>query len=282
MDKNVKNRHLLLAFLVAVSFLAAPAAKAQAADAAKEASTQLAGSNTAVSSEFEYILGPSDVLHIEALNHADFNVKTTIGPDNNIQLPYLGSFSAANLTVPALRDRILAELKRKGLFSNVSLQVEIVQYSSRFVTVLGGVTTPGLVPVDRAYHLSEILARAGGVREGSSNYVILSSKGGKGRKIAVEDIATGNEVNDPWVSPGDKVFVPAEIFYIKGQVRAPGAYSLPLKMTLAMALARGGGLTDAGSVHSIKVTRNNVVTDVDDLNFKIEPNDVVDVGTSWF
>jgi len=204
MGTNVKNRHLFLAFLVAVSFLAAPAAKAQAADAAKEASTQPVASNTAVSSEFEYILGPSDVLHIEALNHADFNVKTTIGPDNNIQLPYIGTFQAANMTVTALRDRILAELKHKGLFSNVSLQVEIVQYSSRFVTILGGVGAPGLVPVDRAYHLSEVLARAGGVREGGSNYVILGSKGGKQRRITVEDLATGSGANDPWVSPGDK------------------------------------------------------------------------------
>ena len=271
---SANMNRLLSCLVLLVTFAAAPALGAPAADPAPEAQ--------ATSPEFEYVLGPSDVLHIEVLNHQDFNVKTTIGFDNNIQLPYIGSFPAANLTVPVLHDRILAELRRRGLFSNVTLQVEIVQYSSRVVTVLGGVATPGLVPVDRAYHLSEILARVGGVREGSSNYVVLTAKNGKDRRITVEDLATGNGTNDPWVSPGDKIFVPSEIFYIKGQVRAPGAYPLPMKMTLAMALARGGGLTEAGSLRSIKITRNNVETDVKDLNFKIEPNDVIDVGMSWF
>jgi polysaccharide export outer membrane protein len=232
--------------------------------------------------DYNYILGPSDVVHIEALNHPDFNVKTSIGADGTIELPYIGTFRASNLTVADLHDRILGELKRKGIFSNVSLSVEVVGFGSRYVTVLGGVGTPGLVPVDRAYRLSEILARAGGVKEGGSDYAVWTSKDGTSHRLSIEDLATGGATKDPYVSPGDKIYVPTAVFYIKGQVKAPGAYPVGLNMTLAMALARGGGLTDMGSNRNITIVRDNVEVDPKDLNFLVQPNDVIDVGESWF
>ncbi len=231
---------------------------------------------------YHYVLGPSDVVHVEALNHPDFNIKTPVGADGIIQLPYIGGVAAANLTVLELRERIAAELKQKGVFSNVALEVDVVSYASRYVTVLGGVGAPGLLSMDRAYHLSEILARAGGVRDGSSNYVILRSVEGKERKLSVMDLATGDEKLDPFVEPGDKIYVPTEVFYVRGEVKTPGGYPLLLNMTLAMALARCGGLTDMGSDTRIKVIRNGFEVEPDGLNFKVLPDDVINVGESWF
>jgi polysaccharide export outer membrane protein len=232
--------------------------------------------------DYNYVLGQSDVVHIEALNHPDFNVKTTISADGTIELPYLGTFRASNMTVTELHDRVLADLRRKGIFSNVSLSVEVVGFGSRYVTVLGGVGTPGLVPVDRAYKLSEILARAGGVREGGSDYAVWTSKDGTVHRLSIEDLATGGGTKDPYVSPGDKIYVPTAVFYIQGQVKAPGAYPVGLNMTLAMALARSGGLTEMGSNRNITIRRDNVEMDPKDLSFLVQPNDVIDVGESWF
>jgi polysaccharide export outer membrane protein len=234
------------------------------------------------SRDYNYLLGPSDVIHVEALNHTDFNIRTTIGADGTIQLPYIGTVEAANTTVSVLRSRIADDLLRKGVFSNVAIAVDVVAYASRYVTVLGSVASPGLVPVDRAYRLSEILARAGGPREGSSNYIILRSARGPERRLAIEDLAIGDDSLDPFVSPGDKIYVPTEVFYITGQIKSPGSYPLSLKMTLAMALARGGGLTDFGSDNRIKVTRKGAEIDPHNLNFQIMPDDVIDVGESWF
>jgi polysaccharide biosynthesis/export protein len=186
------------------------------------------------------------------------------------------------LTISALRSHIADELKRKGIFSNVSLQVDVVLYASRSAIVLGGVVNPGLVFLDRTYRVSEILARAGGVKPGSSDYVVLHSPNGTERQISISDVATGDDAADPFVAPGDKIYIPMEVFYIKGQVKAPGAYPLALNMTLAMALARGGGLTDRGSDSHIRINRQGVEIKPDDLNFKVRPDDVVDVGESWF
>jgi polysaccharide export outer membrane protein len=266
-------------FLLALAPLSG---SAQIPVSATASASQPIASESVQQKSYSYLLGPSDVVQIEALNHPDFNVKAPIGADGTIQLPYIGSVSAANMTVPALRERIAQELSSKGVFSNITLVVNVVSYASRFVTVLGGVVAPGLIPIDRTYHLSDVLARAGGVKEGGADYVILRSPSGNEQQISVHDLATGDESTDPVVRPGDKIFIPTAVFYIKGQVKAPGAYPVSLNMTLAMALARGSGLTDIGSDHHIKVTRNGVVLDAGDLNFKVQPNDVIDVGESWF
>ena len=229
-----------------------------------------------------YILGPGDVIEVTALGHQDFDTKARIGSDGTIQLPYLGSFVAGDKTTTKLRDQIARALESGGYFSHPILSVEILSYASRYVTVLGGVGTPGLVPIDRAYRLSEILARVGGVREGGSDYVVLTREGQPEQRLAIRDLATGEEARDPYVLAGDKIYVPTEVFYIKGEVKAPGVYPLSHDMTLAMALARGGGLTDIGSESGIEITRNNAEMDPPDLNFKLEPNDIVNVGASWF
>ena len=53
-------------------------------------------------------------------------------------------------------------------------------------------------------------------------------------------------------------------------------------MTLRMALARGGGLTDTGSENRVTITRKNADIARAPLNGKIEPGDVIVVGESFF
>ncbi len=230
-----------------------------------------------------YILGSQDVIQVDALGRSDFSTKARISSDGTVQLPFLGAFPAADRTTVQLRDDIAAALQKGGFFAKPIIQVEVVSFASRYVTVLGAVGSPGLIPVERPYRLSEILARVGGVRGDGADYVILRSPKGPERRLQVKDLATGDESTDPYVQPGDKIFSPtAELFYVKGQVKAPGGYPLTTNMTLVMALARGGGITDLGSDSHIKIVRKNVTITPKDLNVKVEPNDVIDVGEGFF
>ena len=205
-----------------------------------------------------------------------------VGTDGKIQLPLLGAMAASDRTVLQLREDIKDALQKRGFFTQPIVEVQVVSYASRYVTVLGAVGTPGLIPVDRPYRLSEILARVGGIRDNGADHVTVRTKTGE-RDYAIKDLATGNETLDPYVQPGDKIFSPnADQFYIKGQVKGPGSYNLPPHMTLSMALARGGGLTDLGSDSHIKIIRNNVEISPKDLNAEVLPNDVIDVGEGWF
>jgi polysaccharide export outer membrane protein len=150
--------------------------------------------------------------------------------------------------------------------------VEVVSYGSRYVTMLGSFTQPGVVPLSRDFHLSEILARVGGVRGDGADYVILRSEGAPDKRYLVSKLSSGDPASDPVMKPGDKVFAPqAEVFYISGEVKAPGTYPMRSDLTIAQAIARGGGLTDSGTDKHVKVTRGG-------KTIKLEPGDKVQSG----
>ena len=165
----------------------------------------------------------------------EFKVRAPISADGSIQLPYLGKMTAANKTASQLSDDITRALVAGGYYAHPILSIEIVGYASRYVTVLGEVGTPGLVPIDRAYHLSEILARVGGTKEEAADYVIVRSPNSPERRYLVSSLATGADADDPLVTPGDKIFQPARrtvLHFRRSEGAARKRYSLVADMTL--------------------------------------------------
>jgi polysaccharide export outer membrane protein len=265
-------RPLIAVMALAISILTFGAVTAQAAPA-----------KAMPSADQTYLLGTSDVIEVSVLEHPDFTTRGRIGDDGAVRLPYLGSVVAANKTAPELADNVAQALDKGGFFTHPIVKVEIVSFGSRYVTVLGEVGTPGIVPVDRAYRLSEILARVGGVKDTGADYVVLRPADGPEQRLAIADIATGGLKEDPYVSPGDKIYSPkADLFYVSGQVNGPGAFALLPDMTIRMAIARAGGVNLQGSEKRLKLTRHGVKVDHVDLNDKIQPGDVLVVGESLF
>jgi polysaccharide export outer membrane protein len=230
-----------------------------------------------------YILGQSDVIEVSVLGRPDFTTRGRIGEDGLIRLPFIGDVPAVNKTASQLGNDVAAALDKGGFFAKPIVKVDVVSFASRYVTVLGNVTSPGLVPVDRAYRLSEIIARVGGVKEGGADYVIFTPARGAQRNISIAALATGDLTNDPYVSPGDKIYSPAaEVFYISGQIKTPGAYPIIPGMTIRMAISRGGGLTDSGSDKHLSLTRAGVKLKRVDLDSPMKPGDVIVVGERLF
>jgi polysaccharide export outer membrane protein len=230
-----------------------------------------------------YVLGPQDVVEVDVFGQADFKVRAPIGADGSIELPYIGKVAAANKTTIQLGGDIASALEAGGFYSHPIISIQIVAYASRYVTVLGEVGTPGLVPIDRAYHLSDILARVGGVKEDAADFVMVRPADGPERRYLVSDLATGDDAQDPLVSPGDKIFSPrAALFYISGQVKAPGAYPMTTGMTLRMAIGRGGGLTDLGTDRAVKVRGADGKVVSLTLDDQIAAGEVIVVGERLF
>jgi len=230
-----------------------------------------------------YVLGSSDVVDVSVQGRNDYNSRQRIAADGSIQLQFLGTIQAANKTARQLGDEIAAALDRGGYFTHPVVTVDVSSYASRYVVVLGNFGSPGLVPVDRPYHLSEIVARVGGVREAGADYVILRQHNGGERRLSLQALATGDSSDDPFVSPGDKIYSPpGEIFYISGQVKAPGAYTVLPNMTVRMAISRGGGLTDSGTDKRLSLTRTGKKQDRVDIDGKIQAGDVIVVGERLF
>lgn len=242
-------------------------------------SLPLAGNTTLADG---YVLGPGDVIEIAVLGRDEFRPRVQVQTDGTIQLPYLHSVKAADLTVLQLRDRVAALLREGGFYVDPVVSVTVASYASRYVTVLGEFGTPGLLPVDRAYRVSEIVARAGGLRATAGDDLVIRRAGGEQITLPLAAIASGSAAEDPFVQPGDKLYVAmAPNFYIYGQVNAPGAYRVEKGMTMRMALARGGGLTDRGSSKRVSLFRNGAKTKVN-LDEKITGGDTILIGERFF
>lgn len=264
------------ALAVPMSALAQPVAPPAAPPAVASPDAQPAPSP-------DYVLGPDDVVDVEVLGRADFKTRARIGADGTIQLPLIGRIPAGDRTARALSDQVRAALQAGGYFAAPIVNVEIVSYSSRYVTVLGAVTSPGLVTVNRTYRLSEILARVGGVNANGADYIVLRPADGSAEKrLLIKDLATGDISQDPIVGPGDKIFAPqAELFYISGQVNSPGSYGVVTGLTYRLAIAKAGGLGPAGSDRRVQVTRAGAKLKVN-LDDKVEPGDVIVIGERLF
>jgi polysaccharide export outer membrane protein len=229
-----------------------------------------------------YVLGRDDVVEVGLLGRSDFGGRARVQADGTIQLPFIGKVPAAERTTAELSDVVRKALQAGGYFADPVVTVEVVGYASRYITVLGAVGAPGLVPINRPYRLSEILARVGGIRDGGADFLSVRSADGSETRYQVRDLATGNTDQDPFVKSGDKIYAPmAEQFYIYGQVNGPGAFALTSNTTVRMAIAKAGGLTESGNDKRVDVTRagKKVKLQLDDV---IQPGDVLVVGERMF
>lgn len=262
--------------------LAAPVGS-WAQPAPQDSAVPAGAAQSAATPDQAYILGPDDVIEIEVMGRADFRTRARVGSDGKILLPFIGEVVAANKTAKQLGDDVGRALSAGGYYANPVMRVEVASYASRYVIVLGAVGSPGLVPINRAYRLSEIIARVGGVRGDGADHIVVRPENGPERKIQVRAMAMGDSSEDPYVAAGDKIYVPpAEVFYISGQVRSPGAYPANADMTFRMAIARSGGLTEMGSDRRLKVTRNGQEMKRVDLDSKVQAGDIVVIGERLF
>lgn len=229
----------------------------------------------------EYVLGPEDVVEVEVVGQPD-RARARIYTDGTIQLNLVGKLRAADKTPAELGVEIAAALKAGGFYANPAVNVEVVNYASRYVTVLGAVGSPSLVPINRTYRLSEILARVGGVQSTAADYVIVRPEAGGEKRYLIAELATGDATKDPYVQPGDKIFAPvAEVFYISGQVNTPGSYPVRSDLTVRQAIARGGGVTASGSDKKVTVTRGGKKVKLTG-DAIVMPGDVIVVGERLF
>ncbi len=230
-----------------------------------------------------YVVGPGDVLEVTVLGRQDFQARVQVQVDGTIQLPLIKDIKAVDRTVLQLRSDIRNALIQGKYFTDPAVSVVVVGYTSRYVTVLGEVGAPGLVPIDRSYRLSEIIARVGGLKPGAAEEIVITRASGETLTLDMKKVATGGGEQDPVVNPNDRIFVDkvAE-FYITGQVNAPGVHALRRGMTLRMALAQSGGLTAQGSKNKVKVFRNGKEIEKFAMESVIEPEDSIEVGEKFF
>ncbi len=280
-------RTVTLALCVLLGFATAAAAQEPGAAAAQPSSTppSSAAPSTPLVSDPDYVLGQGDVVGVMVVGSPEFNTRSRVSNDGTVVLPLIGQIQAAGLSQAALAGKVSEALKKGGYYASPIVRVELLGIQSRYVTVLGNVGQPGLLPLDRNYRLSEIVARVGGRTAAGADFVVLTPANGEPKKYAISNLATGGSEEDPVVSPGDKIYIPPaenEVVYLNGEVRSPGAYAIQKDMTVRIALAKAGGVSENGSEKKVKLVRDGKRLEDANLETKVQPGDVITFGARLF
>ncbi|MGL6042907.1 MAG: polysaccharide biosynthesis/export family protein [Sandaracinobacteroides sp.] len=230
-----------------------------------------------------YVLGPSDGVSIVVYGQTEFNVATRVKPDGTIVMPLIGKVQAGGKTVLTLADEITRRLVQGNFLKDPIVNIEITEYNSTYVRVIGKVGSPGIVPLDRSTRLMDVLLRAGWVAEaGSETITVRRAADGSEITVNTEDLALGRTADLNLMS-GDTIFVPeVEVVYLTGAAIRPGAYPLKRDMTVSELLAISGGVGPTGSSGKFGVKRGDA-KEVDIRGpDKLEAGDVIRVRERLF
>jgi polysaccharide biosynthesis/export protein len=262
----------------------------------------LGAARTSAAGQADYTVGPQDVLTISIWNQADLSGKFTVGADGSISYPLLGALKVAGLQPRAI-EALLRSRLADGYLKNPQVTVEVAQFLSKRIFVMGEVKLPGPVALTGEMTLLEALTRAGGMTETAGGELVLLradreagaqsaplTAGARGvtevARVSVRDLRSGAFSSNVDLRDGDSVFVPrAEVIYVLGQVNAPGAYTLDPGMTVLKAISLAGGVTRVGSTGRVKITRiiggkkTEIKARLDEV---VKPGDTIAVGTRLF
>lgn len=169
------------------------------------------GSGVVALSTSDYILGPSDLLQIDVFQVDELSGTERINAAGYIKMPLIGLVKVAGLSREQSED-LITELYAEGYLQDPQVNIDIMEYVSHQITVLGHVTNPGVYPLKGKTTLLQALAMAGdaGALANEEEVVVFrSDESGVvvGYVVNLEAVLAGTTV-DPEIIGNDKVVVP--------------------------------------------------------------------------
>ncbi|MCZ6768518.1 MAG: polysaccharide biosynthesis/export family protein [Acidobacteria bacterium] len=261
----------------------------------------------------QYRLGAGDLIEVSIFGVEDFNYSLRIDSLGQINLPFIGSITAAGLTPTELGHELKSTLEGR-LIRNPQVSVFVKEYRSQPVFVLGAVRQPGQYQMVYQLNLIDVIAMAGGLEiERAADYALVRRRGsgtdneginpsrtnGESAQLEVveidlKELLEGEDfsLNIP-IQGGDVIHIPErkmELFYVVGEVTKPGAFEIPPQndVFVSQAVTWAGGpmktaKTDKGILvrYNGKGERQEMAVNFSDIiqgkksDFLVQPNDII-------
>jgi polysaccharide export outer membrane protein len=243
------------------------------------------------SGDKDYRMGTGDVLHITVYGSPDLTTDARVSENGNITFPLIGDVKFAGITPAQGETEIASRLKKGSFILDPFVTVNVTQYRSQQISVLGRVNRPGQFMLEKISRVTDALALAGGiVPDGADTVTLVRMKDGKAEYHDIDMLALfqpGGEASNIRIQDGDILNVTRQpMFYIYGEVQRPGAFRLERDMSVVQALSMGGGLTPRGTQRGIKILRRDAKGDLQQLDAKladlVKKDDVIYVKESLF
>lgn len=252
-------------------------------------------SHTALSQE--KAIQPGDVLKVSVYGNPDLTTEAEVSSTGFINLPLIGAVEIAELISSQASEKIERRLIERKVLKNPQVIIVVLESKTNTVSVLGQVKAPGKYKLNAgAKTLIDLIAIAGGLTPTASQDITIIKAGMQSplnkvtinmQQIFVDGITGVLTMEDTQLQSGDIIYVPeAPVFYIYGKVNRPGSFILKREMTVAQAIALGGGISSTGTTRGLSIKRKSedgafidVKVNEDTL---IQPNDTLYVDESIF
>jgi polysaccharide biosynthesis/export protein len=236
-----------------------------------------------------YIVGPGDVLTVHVFYEPQLSGNFRVENDGHFGYPFLGRVSAGGRTVGSIAT-LLKDRLSDGYLKNPQVTVDVEQFRSQSVFVMGEVRTPGKYVLSGSITLLDALAQAGSPTPAAGAEILIlhpkngslgtptlpSQRDAEVTRVNLREIEDGRLSRNVTIRDGDTIFVPkAERFFVTGMVRNPGSYVLERNMTVLQAISTAGGITERGSNRRLRIVR---IVDNKRKEFDAKPTDIVSAG----
>jgi polysaccharide export outer membrane protein len=160
-------------------------------------------------------VGPGDVFILEIVGEKELPREYQVASDGSVDLPYLQTVPVAGLEPQEIARLVRKLLMEKQILTDPSVVVQVKEYNSRRITVLGQVAKPGTFPFTTGLTLIQALSQAGGLT-GIANVdkVNLTRRTSGGSRTVVVPIGQIMEGRAPDIllQSGDRIFVHERLF----------------------------------------------------------------------
>jgi polysaccharide export outer membrane protein len=227
--------------------------------------------------------------------------KERINLEGKISFPLIGELQVTGLSQLQLEKR-LKDMLADGYIVDPQVSVQVTEYRSQKVFVIGEVNSPGAYPLTKRTLLVEAIAMAGGVKPEADNEVMIvrpkknhvpttpllpdEADPSELFKVNLRNVLEGEKSQNIEVLNLDTIFVPKiKVFYVTGEVKRPGQYTFMKGMTVLNAVSTAGGFTEKAAKKKAKTVREKEGKKVElnlPMDHLIEPGDTIVVPESFW
>jgi polysaccharide export outer membrane protein len=260
----IQKHGALLVFVLAGWPLLNPAAGQEITPFPQSALKQNTGGTLSraisVSPNEEYRLGPKDVIEVYILRLPELSREYEVRADGTIEMPFIGKIEAQKKTSADLVT-LIANRLRNGYLVDPQVSIIVKQVSRQFF-IQGAVRSPGVYNIEGRPSLLQLITIAGGLNSsyGATAFIIRGIRQSSGevqavavsepeprpdyelRKANINALLRGDFAENVSIEPGDIVHIPpTDVFFVGGEVKAPGSFPLKEGTTLRQALSLAQG-----------------------------------------
>jgi len=208
-------------------------------------------------------ISPGYLLSMSIYGVPEMTTELRVDAKGFVTIPLIGGVHVAGETLPQAQEVIAKALDEQEILKKPQVQLDVVQYASTSVSVLGEVHSPGKVQVLAPAPLGDVLALAGGetIAAGKEIEIQHIDADGKAtaRRVVYQQGKDEAVLRKTIVEPGESVVVQrAGIIYVLGAVNRPGGYLMvdggSLSVVQAVSLA-GGTTLQASTKWAVIVRR---------------------------